>query len=486
MKIVLFGAGDRTEKFIKKEDTFYHDILAIADNDKIKQGGYFVQGENRIKVISADQILNYEFDIVLITIAHLGYQIDIMMQLMELGIPVDQLKILRAGKIRNCLRILPTPDNYLNSDTVFFDTTIITQDNNKTGIQRVIRQLYINLLDLGVNLFPVQNISGRWISSREFACRMRNERFDDTEYRINISGRKFFLPDAGWNIPDFFDSIEDYSKTCFVVYDLIPILYPETFSDKLKDNFTKWLNRVLQVGSKCICISHAVADDLQSYYKRNDFHRKTPLDVHVMHLGFDIPQLDIKVRDEIKSFVSRTKTFLMVGTVEPRKNHLMLLQSLKKVKTVLPGGEIQLLIIGRDGWMNEEFKDLYECDKTIQESVLWVKDGEDCEIQWAYQHCAALVYPPRTEGFGLPLVEAAHFHLPILCSDIPVFREVIGEYADYFQVDDVQSLTDAIIRWLSVDKHPDSGALRKYSWKETATEVLNILNDKQEPYIILD
>ena len=485
MKILLFGAGDRTQKFMAKEESCSYDIQAIADNDKKKQGTELCYRGKKFKIIPAVEVPAYDFDIVLITIAHLGYQIDIMMQLMELGVAADKIKILRAGEIRNCLRVLPAGDDYATSDALFFDTSVITRDNHKTGIQRVIRELYKNMIDQGKIVYPMQCVGGRWISSREFVCRMQHKTFDDTEYKFDIKGKRLFLPDAAWNIPDFFDSIQDYSDLCFVVYDLIPILYPETFSTKLREDFTRWLERALQMNSKCICISQAVADDLQAYYRRKGFQREKPLEVYVMHLGFDIPKLRIAVRDEIKDFVKKAKTFLMVGTVEPRKNHLLLLQSMKQVLETMPNEEVQLLIIGRDGWMNEEFKRMYENDDTIRNHVLWIKDGEDCEIQWAYQNCAALVYPPRTEGFGLPLVEAAHFHLPIMCSDIPVFREVVGNHADYFRVDDVDSLSRTIIRWLSVKQHPDSGQVKKYTWRECAEEVLDILDGKRAPYRLL-
>ena len=135
--------------------------------------------------------------------------------------------------------------------------------------------------------------------------------------------------------------------------------------------------------------------------------------------------------------------------------------------------------------MSESFEEMYLSDNWIHERVLWIKDASDSEVQWAYRNCDALVYPPKAEGFGLPLVEAAHFRMPILCSDIPVFHEVVGDNADYFQVDDVDSLSEALVRWIRSDKHPDSGMVRIHTWKECAAEVLDILNDRTEPYAVL-
>ena len=204
-----------------------------------------------------------------------------------------------------------------------------------------------------------------------------------------------------------------------------------------------------------------------------------------MNIGFDIPKVQENVREKLKNFVYESITFLMVGTVNHRKNHRLLVESLKKACMQVPEKKVQLLILGREGGMSEGFKEMYAADRWIQKRVLWIKDASDSEVQWAYRNCSALVYPPKIEGVGLPLVEAAYFRLPILCSDIPVFHEVVGEHADYFKVDDVDSLSDAIIRWIHADKHPDSGKVKIHTWKECAASVLNILNNRVNPYAVL-
>ena len=83
------------------------------------------------------------------------------------------------------------------------------------------------------------------------------------------------------------------------------------------------------------------------------------------------------------------------------------------------------------------------------------------------------------------MVEAAHFGLPLICSDIPVFREVTQGNADFFKVMDADALAKCLIKWMQAEQHPDSRNIRMYSWQESAREFLDIMEGKVEPYKIL-
>ena len=150
-----------------------------------------------------------------------------------------------------------------------------------------------------------------------------------------------------------------------------------------------------------------------------------------------------------------------------------------------PDLSVQLLIFARGGLIKGPEKSLYESDANLQKHVLWIGDATDSELQWAYKHSIGLIYPSRMEGFGLPLVEAAYWGCPVMCSDIPVFRETAGDNVVYFDETSVESLYSAIMDWLQTDVHPDSRKIKKYTWKDSALEITNILNGKVEPYKIL-
>ena len=486
MKTILFGAGEMTEKFLCRKEFFQYNIQVVADNDQKKHDLLIHSADRCYRIISPNDILTYDYDIIIVTIANYAYQLDIMTQLIGIGISKDKIYFLRNWRVVKGVRLLDELREGIPLETLLFDVTNITGKDTHTGIQRVVRELYENMLALEAKAYPVQFVNDKWITSREFYCRMEKKKFDHIEYKVTNINNTIFLPDASWENYEMLDSLELYANSVFVIYDLIPILYPETAWKGTKKVFEKWINGIIKKASKCVCISKYVADTFVEYYNAKKIKRNSPLKIYTIHLGFDMAEVQGYVRNELKEFVNREKTFLIVGTVEPRKNQLLLLNSIKKISIESPDEKIQLLILGRDGWSNDEFKNMYATDNEIRKRVLWIKDATDNEVQWAYRNSSALVFPTKVEGFGLPLVEAAHFQLPIICSDIPVFREIAGDNVDYFTVDDVDSLSEALIRWLKADSHPDSSKIKMYTWKECAKEVLDIINDKAEPYAVLE
>ncbi len=78
----------------------------------------------------------------------------------------------------------------------------------------------------------------------------------------------------------------------------------------------------------------------------------------------------------------------------------------------------------------------------------------DSELAYGYQHCAALVFASRSEGFGLPLVQAMWYGRPVIASDIPVFREIGGDYPRYFDLEDVQELVQQLHATLRSAEQP--------------------------------
>ena len=173
----------------------------------------------------------------------------------------------------------------------------------------------------------------------------------------------------------------------------------------------------------------------------------------------------------------------MVGTLEPRKGHMIALQAFSKI---LKEGrqDCRLLIIGHNGWKNDEILNQIALP-AYKDKVLWIQDAADEELRWAYAHSNALIAASRDEGFGLPLVEAAHFGLPIICSDIPIFREVTQGNADYFKAMDADDLARCISKWMETENHPDSGKIHIYTWQEAAQEILDIMDGNEDPYKVL-
>jgi glycosyltransferase involved in cell wall biosynthesis len=114
--------------------------------------------------------------------------------------------------------------------------------------------------------------------------------------------------------------------------------------------------------------------------------------------------------------------FVAVGTLEPRKNHLMLLHVWREMAETLGPATPRLVLVGARGWDCENVLDLLErCDR-LRTSVAWVDHLATPALRDLLEGATALLMPSFAEGFGLPVVEALAAGTPVLASDIPVFR----------------------------------------------------------------
>ncbi|MBQ3366913.1 MAG: glycosyltransferase [Acidaminococcaceae bacterium] len=359
-----------------------------------------------------------------------------------------------------------------------------------TGISRVVNNLFHQIYNQAENVVPVQHQSGKFITGYSYLSHMEGIE-EKTDQTVSLQrGDKIFLLDDPWTEFAAFSLMLDMAadrgvKSYGIVHDLIPVQYPEVCDNEtVLPKYIGWHHMLLQKADAVVCVSRTTADALIGYYEQMRFVRSRPLAVYFFHEGADIPEGVQSVREEIRRFVEGGRfTFLMVGTVEPRKGHGVVLQALQKLPDNIRK-ECRILIIGKDGWKNEDVHKMLALPE-LKETTLWVRDGSDEELRWAYNHTGALIAASLQEGFGLPLVEAAHFGLPLICSDIPVFREVTRGNADFFKVMDAEALAECLMKWMQTDRHPDSRKIPVYSWQESAREVLDILEGKIEPYKVL-
>lgn len=375
-----------------------------------------------------------------------------------------------------------------NEPYIFVDTTQISHCDEKTGIQRVVNQVLCNMAERDKSVMAVKDYNNKLMTSFEYMSRHGLSELKDEELVTFQRGDKLLLLDSSWEydtqMKNTINSIRSTSgKVGAVVYDLFPVQYPELFSNKSFVNiFIKWHQMIISEADDIICISRTTADNVEKYYLQLGFKRKTPLRLHYFPMGAKFTDVQGIPRAILSDFVIEGNTFLMVGTIEPRKGHAVAIEAFTKL--VETNGDARLLLIGKNGWKNEDIIKLIN-QESLQGKILWLKDADDAELQWAYKHASALIAASKDEGFGLPLIEAAHYGIPIIASDIPIFHEVAGEYADYFKAMDSDDLCNVLIKWLATDVHPNSKKIRLYTWQESAQVILDIMNHKQDPYKIL-
>ena len=101
--------------------------------------------------------------------------------------------------------------------------------------------------------------------------------------------------------------------------------------------------------------------------------------------------------------------------------------------------------------------------------------SDDDELSFLYDHAAALIFPSYAEGFGLPIVEAARRGRPVICSDIPVFREVGGAGALYFRVNDARALAETIADFLDGRRAADPDQVLRVAWRDAARRIVEVV-----------
>lgn len=173
--------------------------------------------------------------------------------------------------------------------------------------------------------------------------------------------------------------------------------------------------------------------------------------------------------DVLKRLGVPERFMLMVGTIEPRKNHETVLRALQRLDRNAP----KLVVVGRPGWGTNE---VLLALRSLHESgdVVWLDDFPDDQLPGLYAASTMVLYPSWTEGFGLPVLEALATGRPVITGDDPVFREVGGQYAPVVDPGDDEALIAAIQDLASVDDAPEAAAARRahaahYTWNRSAT-----------------
>jgi glycosyltransferase involved in cell wall biosynthesis len=166
----------------------------------------------------------------------------------------------------------------------------------------------------------------------------------------------------------------------------------------------------------------------------------------------------------------------MVGTIEPRKSHAQALSAFGALWK--RGNNANLVIVGRQGWMVEPLMKQFREHPEFERRLFWTENASDDDLQALYQASTGVLMASVGEGFGLPLVEAARNHRPILARDIPVFREVAGANATYFSGHSAEKLANALEAWLVAVRDgsaPSSAGLKLLTWDESIRWLTDII-----------
>lgn len=298
-----------------------------------------------------------------------------------------------------------------------------------------------------------------------------------------FSGDLLIIPGAFWNSTNQIRLAKNFAKSggyiIPIIHDLIPINFPQYYDPELVRLFRKALDSIIPISKGIITVSKSILNELETYINLNHKMIENPPFIDYFYLGCDVKSKNnnsssnSQIRNALKALLGGDSVYIMVGTIEPRKDHITVIEAFEKLWT--DGKQYKLVIIGQIGWKNKEILHKIKTNKYLNKYLFVFNNINDAELAMFYRKSKALIFASKNEGFGLPLIEAMQYKIPIIASDIPIFREIAGNYPVYFSVGSSNDLARAI---LNIKSNYRPGELSKNSVLLTWDESIKIFTEK--------
>jgi glycosyltransferase involved in cell wall biosynthesis len=205
-------------------------------------------------------------------------------------------------------------------------------------------------------------------------------------------------------------------KPVFMIHDLLPIEHPEFFRSASIRHHAGGLSVFARIGAGVIVSSRAVADPLLVYLEK---HRRESMPILIQPLPVSPVFHEPREHDER---LAARPYFVICGTIEPRKNHLLLLNLWRELVRSFGPATPKLVIAGGRGWENENIVDMLERCPEIRNHVIEAPGLSTPSLKRLFDNARAVLMPSFAEGYGLPVAEALASGTPVVASDLPSFR----------------------------------------------------------------
>lgn len=213
------------------------------------------------------------------------------------------------------------------------------------------------------------------------------------------------------------------------IHDLIPIDFPEYQRPEEKAFHETRMKRTLRHAAALIVNSRCTASAVERFAEKE----KLPVPpVLVAPLGHNLPP---RTEGSLPNGL-RPPYFVVLGTIEPRKNHLLLLALWRQMAKNSSGLVPQLVVVGRRGWECEQVVDMLERCEAIHLHLLEINNANDEQVVSLIKGAQALLMPSFAEGFGMPVQEALAAGTPVISSPLPAIKEFAGDIPDYAEPHD--------------------------------------------------
>lgn len=239
-------------------------------------------------------------------------------------------------------------------------------------------------------------------------------------------------------------------RIVFYLHDIIPIDFPEYVREGDEITHAKRVTAMAQYGD-CVLVN--------SEYTQNRFTKfcetenlRIP-ETHVLYIGVEQQFLDLLKKQNEQFFKDNSiKYFVYISTIEPRKNHIMLLHIWRQMVIEERNDIPKLVILGKRGWNNQNILDLLDRSVFLRNHIIELSNLSDAQMLSVLKGARALLYPSFVEGWGMPIVEGVAVGIPVVCSDIAAHRESGQNLVKYISVDDSLSWKNTILELSTSDE----------------------------------
>jgi len=259
--------------------------------------------------------------------------------------------------------------------------------------------------------------------------------------------------------------------------EIISVIYDLCGFDVTPPQIGARLPEMMDIADGYMAISRTVRDELHKCikaYKGTSTTKECWFDY--FYFGSDLDMVDKKystLPEVISLFQGKRPVYLMVGTPGRRKNQSYVLDIFERLWN--DGGNIALCIVGRVGTDSADMVRRIHQHQEWGRRLFMLTDANDNDLEYCYKNARALVFPSLCEGFGLPLIEAMQCGLPVMASDIPIFREIGSDFVAYFSLDNPKVLYDLIVsnenKGIFPAKEPVTN-WRWITWEESAQQLV--------------
>lgn len=275
--------------------------------------------------------------------------------------------------------------------------------------------------------------------------------------------------------PDGFCSLNTDIPQIMTIHDLGFEHYKKHTPFLVKNYYTYFVPKYCRKAVKILTVSEFTKQDIITQYGIDENK------IAVIYNGFDKTQTKSEnTLTDIDNRISENiPYFIFIGAVHPRKNVLGLLKAFEYFKTNYSHPH-QLVIIGRNAWLN---KDVESCLQTMKykSDVIWIEEVTRENLLKLLHAAFSLVYPSFFEGFGIPILEAMHLGVPVICSSASAMPEIADDAGILINPENTTAIAEAmqlLITHDEVRKNKIALGLKraeKFSWEKSAQKLADLI-----------